>query len=223
MINILIIEDDNSARLVTKLHLKSEYGVVEASNGEEALQILEKQQVDLIITDVMMPKMNGYEFVEQIRSIDKLTPIIFLTAKGEWQDKKEGFSLGIDDYMTKPVNYEELQWRVKALLRRARIHSERQIRLGEFMISEDSNIVIRGKEKITLPKKEFEILFKLLSYPDKIFTTAQLLNDIWGYESDSDETTLRTHINRLRKRFADWNEFRIVTVRGLGYKGEIIK
>lgn len=221
MVKVLIIEDDSSARLVTKLHLRNEYQVVEASDGMEAMELLKHQSVDLIIADVMMPKMNGYEFVEQFRMMDKNTPVLLLTAKKEWQDKKMGFAIGIDDYMTKPVNYEELQWRIRALLRRAKISNEKQIIIGDVVISEDFNMVVRGEEKITLSKKEFELLFKLLSYPNKIFTVSQILDDIWGYDSNSDETTVRTHINRLRKKFADWNEFEIVTIRGLGYRGEL--
>ena len=221
MVKVLIIEDDSSARLVTKLHLRNEYQVVEASDGMEAMELLKHQSVDLIIADVMMPKMNGYEFVEQFRMMDKNTPVLLLTAKKEWQDKKMGFAIGIDDYMTKPVNYEELQWRIRALLRRAKISNEKQIIIGDVVISEDFNMVVRGEEKITLPKNEFELLFKLLSYPNKIFTVSQILDDIWGYDSNSDETTVRTHINRLRKKFADWNEFEIVTIRGLGYRGEL--
>ena len=223
MISVLIIEDDTSTRLVTKLHLQNEYQILEAANGLEALDILEQQNVNLIIADVMMPHMDGYEFVRQLRMTDKTTPILLLTAKKEWQDKKNGFALGIDDYMTKPVHYEELLWRVRALLRRAQINDEKKIVIGDVIISEDSNMVIRGDERISLPKKEFELLFKLLSYPNKVFTTSQLLDAIWGYETDSDETTVRTHINRLRKRFAEYREFEIVTVRGLGYKGEIKK
>ena len=223
MITILIVEDDSSTRLVTRLHLRNEYHVLEAANGLEALDILEQQHVDLIIADVMMPHMDGYEFVRQLRMTDKTTPVLLLTAKKEWQDKKNGFALGIDDYMTKPVHYEELLWRVRALLRRAQINDEKKIVIGDVIISEDSNMVIRGNERISLPKEEFELLFKLLSYPNKVFTTSQLLDTIWGYETDSDETTVRTHINRLRKRFAEYREFEIVTVRGLGYKGEIKK
>lgn len=223
MITILIVEDDSSTRLVTKLHLRNEYDILEATNGIEALELLGRQQVNLIIADVMMPHMDGYEFVKQLRMVDKTTPILLLTAKKEWQDKKNGFALGIDDYMTKQVHYEELLWRVRALLRRAQIHSEKKIIIGDVVINEESNTVTRGAERMVLPKKEFDLLFKLLSYPDKVFTPIQLLDDIWGYETDSDETTVRTHINRLRKRFAGDQEFEIVTVRGLGYKGEIRK
>lgn len=223
MIPVLIIEDDTSTRLVTKLHLQNEYQILEAANGLEALKILEQQHVDLIVADVMMPHMDGYEFVRQLRTVDKATPVLLLTAKKEWQDKKNGFALGIDDYMTKPVHYEELLWRVRALLRRAQINNEKKIVIGDVVMNEDSNMVIRGDESVSLPRKEFELLFKLLSYPNKVFTTDQLLNDIWGYETESDETTVRTHVNRLRKRFAGYQEFEIVTVRGLGYKGEIKK
>ena len=178
MISVLIIEDDTSTRLVTKLHLQNEYQILEAANGIEALEIIEQQHVDLIIADVMMPHMDGYEFVRQLRMVDKATPVLLLTAKKEWQDKKNGFALGIDDYMTKPVHYEELLWRVRALLRRAQINNEKKIVIGDVVMNEENHTVIRGKEHISLPKKEFELLFKLLSYPNKVFTTNQLLNDI---------------------------------------------
>ncbi len=182
MVTVLLIEDNVNARLVTKLHLRNEYNVLEASNGIEALDILEYSKVNLIIADVMMPQMDGYEFVKQFRLVDKVTPILLLTAKNGLQDKKEGFA-----------------------------------------IDESSNSLRRGKESVTLPKKEFELLYMLLSYPNKVFTTSELLDEIWGYETDSDETTVRTHINRLRKRFDDYSEFKLVTIRGLGYLGEINK
>lgn len=218
---VLLIEDNKSTRLLTKLNLQQEYQILEAENGLEALDILEQQHIDLIIADIMMPHMDGYEFVRQLRCIDQMTPILFLTARKDWQDMKNGFALGIDDYMTKPVHYEELLWRVRALLRRAKINNEKSIRIGDVVIDGENYIVMRGTEIISLPRKEFELLFKLLSYPKKIFTISQLLDDIWGYETNSDETTVRTHINRLRKRFAGCQEFEIVTVRGLGYKGEL--
>lgn len=221
MAAVLLIEDDKSTRMLTKLNLRQEYLILEAGNGLEALDILEQQHIDLIIADIMMPHMDGYEFVRQLRSVDRMTPILFLTARKDWQDKKNGFALGIDDYMTKPVHYEELQWRVRALLRRSKINNEKKILVGDVVIDVENHIVMHGEETISLPRKEFELLFKLLSYPNKIFTTSQLLDDIWGYETNSDETTVRTHINRLRKRFAGYQEFEIVTVRGLGYKGEI--
>lgn len=218
---VLLIEDNKSTRLLTKLNLQQEYQILEAGNGLEALDILEQQHIDLIIADIMMPYMDGYEFVRQLRCIDQMTPILFLTARKDWQDMKNGFALGIDDYMTKPVHYEELLWRVRALLRRAKINNEKSIRVGDVVIDAENHIVMRRQETISLPRKEFELLFKFLSYPRKIFTISQLLDDIWGYETNSDETTVRTHINRLRKRFAGFQEFEIVTVRGLGYKGEI--
>ena len=221
MVKVLIIEDDSSARLVTKLHLRNEYQVVEASDGMEAMELLKHQSVDLIIADVMMPKMNGYEFVEQFRMMDKNTPVLLLTAKKEWQDKKMGFAIGIDDYMTKPVNYEELQWRIRALLRRAKISNEKQIIIGDVVISEDFNMVVRGEEKITLPKKEFELLFKLLSYPNKIFTVSQILDNIWGYEYAGETRTVDVHIKRIREKIKDTDSWSIQTVWGIGYKFEV--
>ena len=219
---ILIADDDRDILSIIETILQEDgYQTLTASDGEQAVMLVQTHAVQLFILEIMMPKMNGYEFVEQFRMMDKNTPVLLLTAKKEWQDKKMGFAIGIDDYMTKPVNYEELQWRIRALLRRAKISNEKQIIIGDVVISEDFNMVVRGEEKITLPKKEFELLFKLLSYPNKIFTVSQILDNIWGYDSNSDETTVRTHINRLRKKFADWNEFEIVTIRGLGYRGKL--
>ena len=219
---ILVVDDESRMRkLVKDFLVRQGYTVLEAADGMEAMDYFyEDKDIALIILDVMMPKMDGYEFVKQFRLMNKTTPILMLTAKKEWEDKKNGFAIGIDDYMTKPVHYEELQWRVRALLRRSQIHLEKKITIGDLIIREDDNTVSCGEERITLPKKEFDLLFKLLSYPKKVFTTTQLLDDIWGYETDSDETTVRTHINRLRKRFASYQEFEIVTVRGLGYRAE---
>lgn len=221
MIKILLVEDDAAARITTRLHLKSEYEVIEASNGKEALEIFDRQHIDLVITDVMMPHMDGYEFAKLLRERNREIPLIFLTAKQKWSDKKQGFAMEIDDYLTKPVNYEELLWRIKALFRRAKINTTKKITIGTFTLYEKKQMVIRETEQMLLPKKEFELLYKLLSYPGMVFTKVQLLDDIWGYDSNSDENTVKTHMNRLRKRFANCEEFEIVTVRGLGYKGVI--
>lgn len=221
MAAILIVEDDANARLLTKLQLNKNYIVLEAGDGVVALEVLAHHCVDLIVSDAMMPRMDGYEFVRRLREMNNTVPIIMLTARRGWEDKRTGFSLGADDYMTKPLNYEELMWRIQALLRRTKMAGERTIILGEVSIDADRYTVARGNEVQELPKKEFELLHKLLSYPGIVFTKLQLLDDIWGYDSESDESTIKTHISRLRHRFACYEEFSIVTVRGLGYKGEI--
>ena len=221
MATILIVEDDKNIRLLTTARLKPYYTVLTACDGEEAIDVFYKQHVDLIVADIMMPNMDGYELVKCLREYNQSVPVIFLTAKSAFEDKRKGFASGIDDYMTKPVNYEELIWRIEALLRRANINVSKQITVGAVTVDASSYTVTRGSEKIELPKKEFELLFKLLSYPNIIFTKDQLLEDIWGIETDSSDSTIKTHINRLRNRFGDWNEFQIVTLRGLGYKLEL--
>lgn len=221
MATILVVEDDKNTSILTTARLKAYYDVVTACDGEKAIEIFYHQHVDLIVADVMMPHMDGYELVKTLREYKQDVPVIMLTAKQTFADKREGFSSGTDDYMTKPVNYEELLWRIQALLRRAKISSEKQIVLGDVTVNADIYTVSRGKEVIRLPKKEFELLYKLLSYPDMIFTKDQLLEDIWGVDTESDDSTIKTHINRLRHKFDGWREFKIVTIRGLGYKAEI--
>lgn len=221
MATILVVEDDKNTRLLTTARLKPHYNVVAACDGEEALDIFYSQHIDLIVADIMMPNMDGYELVRTLREYKQDVPIIMLTAKQTFEAKKQGFSTGTDDYMTKPVNYEELLWRIEALLRRAKINTDKQIALGAVTVNAENYTVSRGEETITLPKKEFELLYKLLSYPDMIFTKDQLLEDIWGYDTDSDENTIKTHISRLRGKFDGWDEFSIITIRGLGYKAEI--
>ena len=220
MATVLIVEDDINTRLLTAARLKPYYTVLTACDGEEALDLFYKQHVDLIVADIMMPDMDGYELVRTLRSYHQDVPVIMLTAKDAFEDKRLGFSTGTDDYMTKPVNHEELLWRIEALLRRAKIHADKRILIGAVTADSSNYTVSRSDtaDSIELPRKEFDLLFKLLSYPDVIFTKNQLLEDIWGYETDSDENTIKTHISRLRNKFDSWKEFQIVTVRGLGYK-----
>ena len=220
MATVLIVEDDKNTRLLTAARLKPYYTVLTACDGEEALDLFYKQHVDLIVADIMMPNMDGYELVRTLRSYHQDVPVIMLTAKDAFEDKRLGFSTGTDDYMTKPVNHEELLWRIEALLRRAKIHADKRIIIGAVTADSSNYTVSRSDtaDSIELPRKEFDLLFKLLSYPDVIFTKNQLLEEIWGYETDSDENTVKTHISRLRNKFDSWKEFQIVTVRGLGYK-----
>lgn len=219
MFHILVVEDDKHTRRLMEVILKKAgYFVLLADNGEEALKVLDLTYIDLIVLDIMMPKMDGYKLTEELRGADYTLPILMVTAKQLPEDKKKGFIVGTDDYMTKPVDMEEMLLRIKALLRRSQIVSEHKLGIGEVILDYDALTVTRHSEKQTLPPKEFYLLFKLLSYPDKIFTRLQLMDEIWGAETDSTDTTVNVHINRLRRRFADYKEFEIVSVRGLGYK-----
>jgi len=197
---------------------RAEYSVLAAANGEEALALMDTRHVDLIVLDVMMPGMDGYAFTRELRAAKSAIPILMVTARQLPADKRKGFLAGTDDYMTKPVDTEEMLLRIKALLRRSRIVSERRLTVGAVELDYDALTVTRGEDKQTLPQKEFYLLYKLLSCPDKIFTRIQLMDEIWGMESESGDTTVNVHINRLRRRFECYPEFELVSVRGLGYK-----
>lgn len=219
MVHILVVDDDKNTRRFMKAVLEEEqYIVFTASNGVEALDILDTTYIDLVVLDIMMPKMDGYEFTEILRSVQNELPILMVSAKQLPADRKKGFQVGIDDFMTKPVDAEEMVLRIKALLRRAKITSERKIMIGNVVLDADSLSVTREGETQVLPQKEFQLLFKLLSYPGKIFTRIQLMDEIWGTESDSGWETVTVHVGRLRRRFEGWSEFQIESVRGLGYK-----
>jgi DNA-binding response OmpR family regulator len=223
MANVLIVEDDASLRMLMNLRLKNRYSLSTAENGIQALKRIEEGNIDLIITDVMMPDMDGYTLVETLRSRGMITPVIIITAKDSISDKQQGFAAGTDDYMTKPINFEELIWRIDALLRRSKIANEGKICIGEVVVDKQSFTVTRNSETYELPTKEFQLLYLLLSYPGKIFTKENILDRVWGYSSESDEFTVRTHINRLRNKFEKFPEFEIVTIRGIGYKAVINK
>ncbi len=223
MLNILIVEDEKAVRVLTKAKLKKEYQVFEASNGIEALEVMDHTHIDLIIADIMMPKMDGYEFVAELREAGDMTPVILLTAMGSFEHKKKGFATGVDDYMTKPIDYEELLWRMEAILRRSKIANEKYIELDEFSISEETKAAFWQGEEIELTGKEFDLLYKFLSYPDVIFTKQQLMDEIWGYDTQSNYNTIKTYINRLRNKCKDCTAFEIVSIRGLGYKAVIQK
>jgi len=219
MFHILVVDDDKNTRLLMRAILEAEhYTVSLASNGLEALAMLEAQHIDLVLLDVMMPRMDGYEFTRELRAARNDLPILMVSAKQMPADIKQGFIAGTDDFMVKPVDEEELLLRIRALLRRARIVSERRIVIGSITIDWDSLSVRRGDETQVLPQKEFQLLYKLLSYPDRIFTRIELMDEIWGADSDTGWETVTVHIGRLRKRFEGWKEFSIVSVRGLGYK-----
>ena len=219
MFNILVVDDDKNTRLLMKAVLEREgYSVFLAENGVDAMETMDRVHVDLAVLDVMMPEMDGYEFTHTLRAADNNLPILMVSAKQLPADRKQGFLVGTDDYMTKPVDEEEMLLRIKALLRRARIVNERRIVIGDVVLDYDSFTVTRGEERQELPQKEFQLLYKLLSYPGKIFTRRQLMDEIWDMDSDTDERTVDVHINRLRDRFKGNPDFDIVTVRGLGYK-----
>lgn len=218
MFKILIVEDNKNLQKLYGAILKTNgYTTLCADNGQMALEVLENEHVDLMILDVMMPVMDGYELTDILRQGGSELPILMITAKSAQEDKRVGFLVGIDDYMTKPVDEEEMLLRIKALLRRSRIVSERKLEIGNTVLHYDSLTVDYDGESITLPKKEFYLLYKLLSYPGQIFTKYQLLDEIWGIDSESDNT-LNVHINRLRNRFENSADFEISTVRGIGFK-----
>ena len=219
MFNILVVDDDKNIRYLIKEVFEAEhYTVTTATDGKAALDLIDKEKFDLAIVDIMMPNLNGYEFTEQLRTFDKELPVLMISAKQLSEDRKKGFTAGIDDFMTKPLDTEELVLHVKALLRRAKIVGERRIVIGDVILDYDSFTVTKNGETQELPQKEFLLLYKLLSFPDKIFTKIQLMDEIWGYDTDSGEETLTVHIARLRKRFENFEEFEIKSIRGLGYK-----
>lgn len=219
MLKILVAEDDPSTnKLLCAILRRAGYDPVPARDGQEALEILDHEHIDLLVCDVMMPRMDGFALTEMIREGGSMLPIIMLTAKTMPEDKHTGFLVGTDDYMTKPPDRQELLLRIKALLRRARIVDEHRITLGEVVLDYDSHSVRRGYDVQVLPPKEFNLLYKLLAYPERTFTRLELLDEIWGMDSESDERTVNVHINRLRNRFDGWEEFEIQTIRGMGYR-----
>ena len=219
MFKILIAEDDHELRQLFEHVLeKHGYAVHGVSNGQEALEMLDKTYYDLIISDIMMPVMDGYELVQSLRQAGHSIPVLMITAKGGFDDMRQGFLSGSDDYMVKPVNVNEMVLRVGALLRRAQMINERRQTIGSTVMECDSLTVTCGGESMVLPQKEFMLLYKMASFPGKIFTRQQLMDEIWGYDSDSDTHTVDVHIGRLRERFRDNDDFRIVTMRGVGYQ-----
>ena len=219
MFQILVVDDDkNTRRLLRAVLEQNGYTVITAANGEDAMDQLAQHAVDLVLLDIMMPGMDGYTFTKEIRDGRSELPILMISAKQLPEDRHQGFLVGTDDYMTKPLDLEEMLLRIKALLRRAKIVSERKLTVGEAELDYDAMTVSRPGESVTLPQKEFQLLYKLLSYPGKIFTRIQLMDEIWGYDSETGWETVTVHVSRLRKRFESWPDFEIQSVRGLGYK-----
>lgn len=219
MFKILIAEDDRELRqLFYHVLTKHGYAVTGVSNGKEALAAIDQSYFDMIISDIMMPEMDGYELVRLIRDAGLTIPIMMITAKDAFDDMRLGFLSGSDDYMVKPINVNEMVLRVGALLRRAQMTSERRQVIGDTVLECDSLTVMTGGKSMVLPQKEFMLLYKMVSYPGRIFTRQQLMDDIWGYDSETDTHTVDVHIGRLRDRFRDNPDFHIVTMRGVGYK-----
>ena len=219
MLKILIAEDDRELRqLFSHVLSRNGYTVTGVSNGQEALDAMDTDFYDMIISDIMMPVMDGYELVRQLRDVGNTTPVLMITAKDAFDDMRLGFQSGVDDYMVKPINVNEMVLRVQALLRRAQMIHDRRQTIGDTVMECDSLTVISAGESMVLPQKEFMLLYKMAAYPGKIFTRQQLMDEIWGYDSDSDTHTVDVHIGRLRERFRDNKDFKIVTIRGVGYK-----
>lgn len=219
MFKILIAEDDSELRqLFSHVLIKNGYSVTGVCNGKEALDALDKGYYDLIISDIMMPEMDGYELVSSLRTAGYSIPVMMITAKDAFDDMRMGFVSGTDDYMVKPVNVNEMVLRVGALLRRAQMINDRRLVIGGTVMECDSLTVTWDGQSAVLPQKEFMLLYKMASFPGRIFTRQQLMDDIWGYDSDTDTHTVDVHISRLRDRFRDSKDFKIVTMRGVGYK-----
>ena len=222
MFKILVVEDNKNMRKLMTTYLKrSNYETLEAEDGEEALEIMDNNHVDLIISDIMMPNMDGYELTKELRSANYTIPILFVTAKDTIDDKREGFLLGVDDYMVKPVDMDEMVLRVGVLLRRANIVNQRKLKIKNIVLSYDEYTLKKDNKIYNLPQKEFQLLYKLLSFSNKIFTRQELIDEIWGLDNESDFRTVDVHIKRLREKFNDFDEFKIVTIRGVGYKAII--
>ena len=222
MINILVVEDNEKLRKLVNINLAhAGYNVFEAENGIEALKVIDENNIHLMIVDIMMPEMDGYELTKELREAKIFIPILIVTAKESLEDKRMGFGLGADDYMVKPIDMEEMLLRIEALLRRSNINSEKKLVMGSTEINEESYTVTVNGNSMSIPQKEFGILYLLLSYPGKIFTRQAIMDEIWGYETETDPRTVDVHIKRLREKFSDNPDFEIDTVRGLGYKGII--
>ncbi len=221
MLNILVVDDHENIRKLIGVYLtRAGYQVFPAVDGFDALAVMDCTHIDLMIADVMMPGMDGFALTEMLRSSGYTLPVLIVTARESLEDKRAGFQAGTDDYMVKPIDFDEMLLRVAALLRRARIANEHRIVVGDVILDSDTLTVSIGQEPVTLPRKEFLLLFKMLSYPQKIFTRQDLMDEFWGLDNETDERTVDVHIKRLREKFDQLSQFKIVTVRGLGYKAE---
>ena len=218
MVTVLLVEDDENTRLLTEAHLYKKYNVVTCKDGEEALDIIYSQKIDIIVADIMMPKLDGFELIKELRNRKNNIPVLLLTAKTSIEDKTKGFEFGADDYLTKPVDYNELVLRINALIRRTNISSQDKIVVGKLEVDLGEYSLKYDGDIIELTKKEFDLLFKLISYPNKIFTKMQLIEEVWGYDSEVLEDSIKTYINKIRSKLAKVEEIEIVNLKGIGYK-----
>lgn len=219
MIAILVVEDDQDLNQTVCSVLKRHgYSVSGASSANEAFSLMFDNKFDLVISDIMMPKVDGFELAETIRQLDHNMPIMFMTARGDLESKQIGFRIGIDDYMVKPIDFDEILLRVGALLRRAKIEANKRLTIGKFVMDADEHVAYNGNESIAFTMREFELVFKLLSFPKKTFTRGQLMDDFWGIDTNTSTRTVDVYMTKIRDKMADVNDFEIVTVRGLGYK-----
>lgn len=220
MFNILVVDDDKKInQIYCSMLACNSFNTFSAFDGEKALSIVAENKIDLVISDIMMPGIDGYELTEQLREEYPEMPILMISAKENFEDKQRGFMMGTDDYMVKPINLNEMILRVNALLRRAKIVNERKLVAGDTVLDFDTYTVSYDGKDIIIPQKEFLVLYKLISYPSKTFTRRQLMDEFWGYDTDSEERTVDVHINRLRERLKDCKDIKIETIRGLGYRG----
>ncbi len=220
MFTVLVLEDDKNIRRLTEIKLKNEgYNVYSCANGLEGLNVIGEKHIDIIIADIMMPEMDGYDFISEIRNLGYNTPCIMVTAKGAIEDKTQGFMLGVDDYMVKPIDFSELFMRIKAVLRRAKIVSEKKLIVGKTILNYETLTVEDGVNKVQLSKREFGILYKLLSYPEKAFSKSAIFDEFWDYDSDTEEDAIKVYINKIRNKISCFSEIDIETVRGIGYRG----
>jgi DNA-binding response OmpR family regulator len=220
MFNVLVVEDDRNIRNLIEIKLRSlGYNVVTAENGQDALEKLSSNHLDIMLVDAMMPIMDGYTFVKTVREDGDNIPAIMVTAKGSMADKSQGFDVGVDDYMVKPIEFDELSLRIKAVLRRAKIVSDRKITVGETVLDYDTLTVSNGVEKVILTKTEFGIIYKLLSYPERSFSKSMLFEEFWAWDSETEEDIVKVYINRIRNKIAPFKEIDVETIRGIGYRG----
>ena len=220
MFTVLIVEDDKNLRKLMDIKLKAEgYSTLLAENGKEAYDKLFSNHVDIVLVDAMMPIMDGYEFIRQARESGNVVPAIMITARGSITDKERGFSVGVDDYMVKPIDFSEMSLRIKAVLRRAKIVSERKISVGSTVLDYDTLTVYNGEAKVSLTKKEFGILYKLLSYPERSFSKTALFEEFWSWDSDTEEDIVKVYVNRIRNKIEPFSNIDVETVRGIGYRG----
>ena len=222
MISVLVVEDDEKLNYIVSNKLSEEgYEVFHCGNPLQAFDIMDSYKIDVVVSDIMMPEMDGFAFAREVRSYDRKIPIMFMTAKEDIASKQKGYDLGIDDYMVKPIDLVELGMRLKALLRRADISNEKQLAVGGLVLKEDETTAYYQGEALPLTVKEFQILFMMLSYPKKTFTRMQLMDEFWGFDSESNPRTVDVTITKLRNKISCVHEIAITTVRGLGYKAVI--